>query len=183
MYAFKQFTNPYILVVTVHKETITKPTRNEHSPLMGKFRFLDWRSFGNTHGAPNSTVHTKQVVNIGIVGRRRWAIESHFLVVQWMDVFFYLFSQFPFWLMMQHFYTVWPASAEYLSVQRTCPYTSKCQSPHQSAASHTDSGFVLLLLMSINTKKKMACFMSGLNLSRVPHRYNFQRPTFSDLVL
>ena len=85
---FKQFTNPYLLVATENKETIKNPSKNEHSPLMGKFRFLHWRSFGNTHGACNSTFHTKQVVSFGIVGRRRWAIESHFLVVQWMDVFF-----------------------------------------------------------------------------------------------
>lgn len=150
---FKRFTNPYLLVATEHKEPIKKPSRNEHSPLMGKFRFLHWRSFGNTHGVPNSTVNTKQVVDLGIVGRRRWAIESHFLVVQWMD-FFYLFSQFPFRLMMQHFHTVWPASAEYLSVQSTCPCTSKCQSPHQSAASRTDRQWVCVVVADVDKQKK-----------------------------
>lgn len=79
---FKRFTNPYLPVATEHKETIKKPSRKEHSPLMGKFRFLHWRSFGNTHRVPYSTVNTKQVVDLGIVGRRRRAIESHFLVVQ-----------------------------------------------------------------------------------------------------
>lgn len=144
-HCFKRFTNPYLLVATEHKETIKKPSRNEHSPLLGKLRFLHRRSFGNTHGVPNSTVNTKQVVNLGIVGRRRWAMSPTF---SWYNewIFFYLFSQFPFRLMMQHFYTVWPASAEYLSVQSTCPCMSKCQSPHQSAASRTDRQWVCVVV-------------------------------------
>lgn len=86
--------------------------------------------------------------------------------------------------MTQHFYTVWPASAmnSALCNAPVCAQrnVSHLASPQQVAP--TGSGYVLLP-MSITTIKKIACFMSGLNLSRTAHRYSFQRPTFSDLVL
>jgi len=151
---FKRFTNPYLLVATEHKETIKKPLRNEHSPLMGKFRFLHWRSFGNTHGVPNSTVNTKQVVNLGIVGRRRWSIESHFLVVQWMDFFISSHSSLSDLWCNIFIQSVLPPPSTSLCKAPVCTRrnVSHLTSPQQVAP--TDSGFVLLLLMSINTKKK-----------------------------
>ena len=153
---FKQFTNPYLLVATEHKETIKTPSKNEHSPLMGKFRFLHWRPFGNTHGACNSTFHTKQVVSFGIVGRRRWAIESHFLVVQWMDVFFPLLTV-PFLTYDATFlYRLAclrraPLCATHLSVHNEMSVTS----PVRSKSHRQTVGLLLLLLMSINTQKKI----------------------------
>jgi len=144
---------------------------------MGKFRFLNWRSFGNTHEVPNSTVNTKQVVNLGIVGRRRWAIESHFLVVQWMDFFISSHSSLS---------DLWCN----IFIQSGLPpqSTTLCKAPVRARrnVSHltssqqvapTDSGFVLLLLMSMN-KKKNRLFYVRFKLVKSASQIQFSKTHF-----
>jgi hypothetical protein len=151
---------------------------------MGKSRFFHSLSFGNTHREPNSILHIKHVVNLGIVGRRRWAIESHFLAVHWM--YFLISLTVPC--------LTYDATFLY-SLACCATTTSLCNAPVRARGnvSHlsrprqvdpTDRQTVVCVVADVdNHKKKIACFMSRFNLSRLPHRYSFQRPTFSDLVL
>jgi len=146
---------------------------------MGKFRFLLWRSFGNAHGVPNSTVNTKQVVNLGIVGRRRWAIESHFLVVQWMDFFFISShsSLSDLWCNI-FIQSGLPPPSTSLCKAPVCARrnVSHLTSPQQVAP--TDSGFVLLLLMSINTKRKNSLFYVRSKLVKSASQIQFSKTHF-----
>jgi len=101
---------------------------------------------------------------------------------EWIFFFFKSLLTVPFQTYDATFlyYTVWPAPAEYLSVQSTCPCTSKCQSPHQSAASRTDRQWVcvLLLLMSINIKKKNRLFYVRFKLVKSASQIQFSKTHF-----
>lgn len=94
-----------------------------------------------------------------------------------MNGLFYLFSQFPFRLMMQHFYTVWSAPAEYPSVQSTCPCTSKCQSPHQSSASRADRQWVCVVVAYVD-KKKNRLFYVRFKLVKSASQIQFSKTHF-----
>jgi len=80
--------------------------------------------------------------------------------------------------MMQHFYTVWPASAEYRSVQSTCPCTSKCQSPHQSAASRTDRQWVCVVVADVDKQKKNRLFYVRFKLVKSASQIQFSKTHF-----
>lgn len=82
--------------------------------------------------------------------------------------------------MMQHFYTVWPASAEHLSVQRTCPCTTKCQSPHQAAASRTDRQWVCVVVADVDKhqKKKNRLFYVRFKLVKSASQIQFSKTHF-----
>lgn len=145
---------------------------------MGKFRFLHWRSFGNTHVVPNSTVNTKQVVNLGIVGRRRWAIESHFLVVQWMDFFLSLLTV-PFQTYDATFlYSLAcprrvPLCAKHLSVHVEMSVTSPVRSK-----SHRQTVGLCFVVADVDKHKKNRLFYVRFKLVKSASQIQFSKTHF-----
>jgi hypothetical protein len=105
-------------------------------------------------------------------------------MVHWLRVFYHLtvpFVTYDATLL----YSLACLHGEYVSMRCTCLYTTKCQSPFQSAASQSDTDSGLCCADVDSKQASFFLFYLKLKLVSVSQRYgsgSFLSPTFSDPV-